>query len=61
MDQIEQRDSTLLDEEWRDAVGWEDRYQVSSLGRVRSKDWQVTTGRWKLRLQRISIESNSIS
>ena len=45
MDQIEQRDSTLLDEEWRDAVGWEDRYQVSSLGRVRSKDWQVTTVR----------------
>lgn len=45
MDQIEQRDSTLLNEEWRDAAGWEDRYQVSSFGRVRSKDWQVTTVR----------------
>lgn len=31
MDQIEQRGSTLLDEEWRDAAGWEDRYQVHLL------------------------------
>lgn len=38
MDQIEQRGSTLLDEEWRDAAGCKDRYQVSSFGRVRSKD-----------------------
>lgn len=28
----------LSEEEWRDVPGWESRYQVSSHGRVRSKD-----------------------
>lgn len=37
---------TLQDsEEWRDVVGWEEFYQVSSHGRVRSKDRIVNNGR----------------
>lgn len=27
-----------MDEEWRDVVGYEDHYEISNLGRVRSKD-----------------------
>lgn len=28
----------MIEEVWKDVVGYEDRYQVSNLGRVRSKD-----------------------
>lgn len=31
-------------EEWRPVVGWEDSYEVSNLGRVRSKDRVITAG-----------------
>lgn len=30
---------------WKPAYGWEDRYEVSNFGNVRSKDWKVTTRR----------------
>ncbi|WP_408352862.1 NUMOD4 domain-containing protein [Paraburkholderia phytofirmans] len=30
--------STDGSEQWRDVVGWESTYQVSSLGRIRSKN-----------------------
>ena len=33
----------LATEEWRDVVGYEGRYQVSNLGRVRSLNWR----RWR--------------
>lgn len=28
----------VIDEEWRDIVGYEDYYMVSNIGRVKSKD-----------------------
>ena len=28
-------------EVWKDVVGYEDRYQVSNIGRVRSKEFRV--------------------
>ena len=28
----------LMEEEWKDVIGFEDYYEVSNLGRVRSKD-----------------------
>jgi len=30
-------------EQWRDIPGWEDRYQASTHGRIRSKEWIITT------------------
>lgn len=35
-----------MDEEWRDIPGYEGRYQVSDLGRVRSVDRYIKHGRW---------------
>ena len=40
---------SLPNEEWRDVVGYEEAYQVSNLGRVRSKDRIVTSKRYKNR------------
>lgn len=42
---------SLPNEEWRDVVGWEEAYQVSNLGRVRSKNRIVTSQRYKNRHQ----------
>ena len=36
----------ILNEEWRDVSGYEDYYQVSSLGRLRSCDRVIFDGRW---------------
>ena len=36
---------SLPNEEWRDLVGYEGLYQVSNLGRVRSVDKIIKTGR----------------
>lgn len=43
--QIEPLDSTNDVEIWKDVPGWEDRYEASTWGNVRSKDWVVTTRR----------------
>lgn len=43
---------SLPNEEWRDVIGYEDAYQVSSLGRVRSKDRVVTSARYKNRREK---------
>ena len=40
---------SLPNEEWRDVVGYEEAYQVSNLGRVRSRDRIVTSKRYKNR------------
>lgn len=44
--QIEQCDLINDVEMWRPVPGWEDRYEASTWGNVRSKDWIVTTRRW---------------
>ena len=41
-----------MEEIWKDVVGFEDAYQVSSLGNVRSKDRTVVTERYKNRKQK---------
>ena len=33
----------MIEEVWKDVVGYEDRYQVSNIGRVRSKDVILTS------------------
>lgn len=43
---------SLPNEEWRDVIGYEDAYQVSSLGRVRSKDRVVTSAWYKNRREK---------
>lgn len=46
MGQTEHLDLISEDVEiWMPAYGWEDRYEVSTFGNVRSKDWKVTTRR----------------
>lgn len=46
---------------WKPVVGWESRYEVSSLGRVRSKDMRVgaRNGRTALRKGRILKQKRS--
>jgi hypothetical protein len=39
-----------MNEEWRDVVGWEGCYQVSNLGRVRSKDRIIIRTNWNYNL-----------
>lgn len=41
-----------MEEVWKDVVGFEEAYQVSNLGRVRSKDRIVVTERYKNRHER---------
>ena len=43
---------SLPNEEWRDVVGYEEAYQVSSLGRIRSKDRIVVSDYYKNRHER---------
>lgn len=45
----------LDNEEWRDVVGFEEAYQVSNLGRIRSKDRIVKSARYKNRHERSHI------
>lgn len=40
------RDQLLVSEVWRPVLGWEDRYEVSSLGRVRSLPRRGGNNRW---------------
>ena len=55
---------SLPNEEWRDVVGYEGLYQVSNLGRVRSVDKIIKTGRGyvsrlvKGKMKKIKVHSN---
>ena len=46
-----------MKEIWKDVPNWEDCYQASNLGRVRSKDRYVRTNRGSMRLVKGSIKS----
>lgn len=50
-----------MNEEWRPVIGFEDSYEVSNLGRVRSKTRMVKNGKTSMRLQEGNIRKTSIT
>ena len=47
-------------EVWKPVVGWEDSYQVSNQGRIKSLDRKVYAGRGRMRIQKGQIMSPGI-
>ena len=45
----------MIEEVWKDVVGYEDRYQVSNIGRVRSKDVILHKSDGKIELRKGKI------